>query len=85
MCCRFRIRIDIINILLSKYLRPLSKNKYSIDDTSTFPDLLINAEESDDYEDFSYNVESLFTSISVNETIDYVIQKIYAKKEIKPF
>ena len=39
----------------------------------------------DDYEDASYDVESLFTSIPVKETIDYIIQKIYVKKEIKPF
>ena len=71
--------------VVAKYLRPLSKNKYSIDDTLTFPDLLKNAEESEDYEDVSYDVESLFTSIPVRETIDYIIQKIYVKKEIKPF
>ena len=71
--------------VVAKYLRPLSKNKYSIDDTLTFPDLLKNAEESDDYEDVSYDVESLFTSIPVKEAIDYIIQKMYVKKEIKPF
>ena len=68
-----------------KYLRPLSKNKYSIDDTLTFPDLLRNAEESDDYEDVSYDIETLFTRIPVKETIDYIIKKFYVKKEIKPF
>ena len=71
--------------VVAKYLRPLSKNKYSFDDTLIFPDLLKNAEESEDYEDVSYDVESLFTSITVKETIDYIIQKIYVKKEIKPF
>ena len=34
------------------------------------------------YEDVSYDVEGLFTSIPVKETIDYIIQKIYVKKEI---
>ena len=53
--------------IVGKYLRPLSKNKYSIDDTLTFSDLLKNAEESDDYEDVSYDVKSLFTSILVKE------------------
>ena len=47
--------------------------------------MLKNAEESDDYEDVSYDVESLFTSIPVKETIDYIIQKIYVRKEIKLF
>ena len=61
--------------VVAKYLRPVSKNKYSIDDTLTFLDLLKNAEESDDYEDVSYNVESLFITILVKETIEYTIQK----------
>ena len=47
--------------------------------------MLKNAEESDDYEDVSYDVESLFTSIPVKETIDCIIQKIYVSKEIKLF
>ena len=46
---------------------------------------LKTAEESDDYEKVSYDVESLFTSIPVKETTDYIIQIIYVKKEIKPF
>ena len=36
-------------------------------------------------EDVSYDVESLFTSIPVKETINYIIQKIYVRKEINPF
>ena len=71
--------------VVAKYLDPLSKNKYSIGDTLTFLDLLRSAEESDDYEDLSYDVKSLFTSIQLKETIDYVIQKNYVEKEIKPF
>ena len=69
--------------VVAKYLRPLFKNKYSIDDTLAFPNLLKNAEESDDYKDVSYHVESLFIGITVNETIDHIIQKIFVKK--KPF
>ena len=66
--------------VVAKYLRSLSKNKYFIDDTVIFPDLLKNAEESDDYEDVSYDVESLFTCILVKETNAFIIQKIYGKK-----
>ena len=47
--------------------------------------MLKNTEESDDYEDVSYDVENLFTSIPVKETIDYIIEKKYVRKEIKPF
>ena len=47
--------------------------------------MLRNAGESGDYEDVSYDAESLFTSIPVKEMFDYITQKIYVKKEIKPF
>ena len=47
--------------------------------------MLRNAEESDDYEDVSNEVESPFTNIPVKETIGYIIQKNYVKNEIKPF
>ena len=58
---------------------------YSINDTLTFPDLLGNAEESNDYDNVSYDFESLFTGIPVKETIGYIIEKVYVKKETKPF
>ena len=71
--------------VVAKYLRPTSKNKFSIDNTLTFLDLLRNAEESEDYEDVSYDVENFITSIQVKEMIDYKIQKLYVKKAINPF
>ena len=37
------------------------------------------------YKNVSYNVESLFTSIPVQDMIDYILQRIYGFKEIKPF
>ena len=46
----------------------------------------LSADSNDEsYEDVSYDVEILFTSLSVQETLDYIIQKIYILKEIKPF
>ena len=51
----------------------------------SFPDLLKSALSDDDYEDVLYDVESLFTSIPVQETIDYILYKIYVKKELNPF
>ena len=47
--------------------------------------MLRNAEESDDCEDASYDIKSLFMSIPVIETIGYIIQRKYVKKEINPF
>ena len=46
--------------------------------------MLKNIENSDDNEDVSYDVESLFTSIPIKETIGYIIHKIYPEKIIEP-
>ena len=68
-----------------KYLPPLIKNEFSITDTLSFPDLLKNSRNDESYEDVSYDFASLFTSIPVQESIDYVLQRIYVRKEIKTF
>ena len=70
---------------VAKYFSPLSKNEFSIADTLSFPELLKNSSNNESYEDVSYYVESLFTSIPVQETINYILQWIYVCKEIKPF
>ena len=59
--------------VVAKYLRSISKNKYSVDYTLPFLDFIKNAEELDDYEDVSYITKSLFTSIPHKESIDYII------------
>ena len=71
--------------VVAKYLSTLSTNEFSITDTLSFPELLKNSSNDESYEDVSYDVESLFTSIPVQETIDYILQRIYVRKEIKPF
>ena len=47
--------------------------------------MLKEAFNSEDYEDLSHDVESLFTSIPVKETIEYISNKIYVDKLMKPF
>ena len=47
--------------------------------------MFIKAVNSEDYEDVSYDVESLYRNIPVKETIDYILHKIYVDKSIKPF
>ena len=71
--------------VLSKYLQPLASNEYVIDNTLTFPDKIKNIPLNEDEEDVSYDVESLFTSIPVKDTIDYICNEIYVKKSLKPF
>ena len=56
---------------VTQLLKPLARNEFTINDTLAFPELLKNTEKSDDYEDVSYDVESLFTSIPNKKTIDY--------------
>ena len=48
--------------VVAKYLGPLAENDYTIRDTLSFPDLLKSAPSDDNYEDVSYDPESLFTS-----------------------
>ena len=63
-------------------MRPLLKNQYAISDILKFPDLLKSADTNANYEDVSYDVESLFTSIPVAETIEYIMKHIYTNKEL---
>ena len=71
--------------VIANYLKPLAKNDFIISDTLSFPDMLKEAVNSEDYEDVSYDVESLFANIPVKETIEYILHKIYVEKSIKPF
>ena len=51
----------------------------------TFPHLIKNSTKSDKCENVSYDVESLFTSVAVEEAINYITNQIYVQKEIEPF
>ena len=73
-----------VSKVVPQFSKPLARNEFTISDTLAFPELLKNIENSDDYKDVSYDVESLFTSIPLKETIDYVIHKIYIKNVIEP-
>ena len=62
--------------VIDKYLKPLAKNEYTISDTLTFPYLVKNASNSNEYKDVLYDVESLFASTPVEETINYSRQNL---------
>ena len=49
-----------------------------------FSGLLKYADTNANYKDVSYDVESLFTSIPVAETIEYILKGTYTNKELKP-
>ena len=70
--------------VIAKYLKPLcSGNNYIIRNTQEFP---MSLKQQDpllpDEEYVSYDVESLFTSVPVHETIDYILQEIYDKEKL---
>ena len=46
--------------------------------------MLKNAPLSKDEEDVSYDVESLFTNIPMKETNDFICDKFYNLKKVKP-
>ena len=56
--------------VIAEYLKPLTKNELVITNTQQYPSMLNNVPLSEDEEDVSYNVESLFTSIPIKESID---------------
>ena len=71
--------------VIDKKGTPLSRNEVSITDTFSFQELLKNASNDEYYEDVSSDVGSLFTSIPAQETVDYILQRIYVVKEKKAF
>ena len=70
--------------VISKYLKPLSRNEYTIGDTQVFSKHIKDLPPlQEDEEDVSYDVESMFTNILINETIEYILDQIYSKKRLK--
>ena len=71
--------------VISDYLGPLYKNEYSINDTQKFPTILSSIPPlQDDEEDVSYDIESLFTNILIQETVNYITEQIYVHKKLTP-
>ena len=70
--------------ILAEYLGPLNDSKYIIKDTLKFPSILEENRLEQDEEDISYDVESLFTNVPIDETIEYILDEIYVRKKLKP-
>ena len=78
------IYTNVTSKVIPNYLRPLSKNEYTISDTLKFLDLLKSAGTNANHEDVSYDVESLLISIPVAERMEDILKRIYTNKELKP-
>ena len=70
--------------VISKYLKTLTKNEFIINNTQDFPAMLNNVPISEDGEDVSYDVESLFTNISIKDTLDFICEELYVHKKLEP-
>ena len=70
--------------VISEYLKPLYRNNdFIITNTQNFPSLIQNQPPlSADEEYVSYDVESLFTNVPVNETITYILGRNLQKREV---
>ena len=72
-----------IEKVVSKYLKTLTKNEFIINNTQDFPAMLNNVPISEDEEGVSYDVESLFTNISIKDT-DFICEELYVHKKLEP-
>ena len=63
--------------IIAQYLQKLAINEYTISDTLSFPDILRENPLDSNEEYVSYDVDSLFTSIPLGETIDIILDEIY--------
>ena len=65
------LKLQYINSskVIAKCLNPLPRNEFTISDTLTFPHLIKNSTNPDEYEDVSYGIESITISIPVEETV----------------
>ena len=65
--------------VISKYLKPLSWNEFTIYDTQVFSKHVKDLPPLQEVEEnVSYDVESLFTNIPTNETIEDVLDQTYS-------
>ena len=69
--------------VMSQYRKSLCENEYKINDTQTFELMIKNQIPLiPDEEYVSNDVDSLFTNIPVEETIEYIIYQIYNEKKV---
>ena len=72
--------------VISDYLKPLFKNKYTISHALSFADVIKRLRSFPDDEKYvSYNVVLLSTNILLGDTIGYIIESIYTHKKLPQF
>ena len=71
--------------IIAEYLQPLAISKYTISNTLAFPDILRGNPLDSNWEYVSYDLDSQFTSISLDETIDFILDEFYNQKKLERF
>ena len=66
--------------VILQYTKALCEKEYKISDTQTFASMIKN--QTPLSSDEEYAVDSLFTNIPVEETIEYIIHQIYNEKKV---
>ena len=70
--------------VISWYLKPLCDSEYTIKNTQSFAKLIKGLPPlQEDEEDVSYDIESLFTNIPINDAVDYIVEQIYVQHKLK--
>ena len=70
--------------VIGQYLKPLcAENNFIITNTQDFASMIKEQPPLQDNEEYvSYDVESLFTNVPINETIDHILDMIYVHKKL---
>ena len=69
--------------VISDYLNPLCKNRYAINDTRSFADMIKRLPSSPDDEEYvSYDLVPLFKNIPLDESIKIYTHKSYHKSVV---
>lgn len=75
---------NVAKVILD-HLRILFKNQYSIDVTEMSKNMVSSTPPlQGDEEYLSHDVESLFTDISIEDKINYIIEQVYLQKKLTP-
>ena len=72
-------------LVVKGLITTLCKREYFINNTQKFPSMLSSIPLlQDDEEDVSYDAESLFTNILIEETISYISEEKYVHRKLTP-
>ena len=71
--------------VIAQYLQPLAINKYTISNNLAFSDILTENPLDSNLEYVSHDLDSQFTSISLDETIDFIFDEVYNQKKLERF